>query len=693
MKKVLYLITIMLASAVFMRAYWLNDYFQSQAAESPRNKVFEQSSTPSLLFFTETGMPADDSARQEFLNLMEKYDASVTMAYSGTRSDGRQFQVSFVLNSEANPVFSFETLEGTDVSFSADCSDYLSTDTGDTGRAGTIGFTNKEHYADYSVIYEMKPLSWYWQEAAGNCLSLTLFAQDTEGLLNEFEKSTFGSIYTYYDPGEYDRSYITNESFLNTVLTFSIVTLIIVYLIVLYRHIRQIMIQKMLGNSPGRIFTTIVLKDLAVLLVLFAAWNLILYLIMAGNFSAVHYRLQRELVKGCLLFLAGILVTGLAAFLFIQMQRGTKQLKNGLNRGIFSVFGMVLKVAFLFAMIPFLSESFVQTSEDIDEYITLFVSNTDQTEMTALALGSPDFDNETFGQMISDQNWLYILEDFYYRTENYDGDVLELMDDYWYMKNAPSKITVNPAMANYLKIKDPEGNVLTFDNSQSFLLIPEGFDYYDENTADRDEQTAKITIETGRRYYNPGLYDLSLGAPVSWKDPVIYVATEIWECMSGGSFDTWYYPSTDLDAMREVYKQYGLGEPAMAFTSDLNAREQNQLWMDILKDLFMTLLIVILILMFEYQSIFLFLEENQNLLAVQTIMGKTMLQKYKYLLVGNLLINILPLAIWFGFFKTDLAFFWLLFAVILVLDIIVCLAAIRHFEKKRVTPVLKGEDL
>lgn len=468
--------------------------------------------------------------------------------------------------------------------------------------------------------------------------------------------------------------------------------LIILAICWFFQNRREIMIRKLMGQDTSVIFIQLFLPSILLFLALFVSVLLLFYLIFAGDFRPVNQRLFSYLVRQSLWFMAGLTVCAVLILFSIHSLDLLESLKENRGESRFSVSGFLVKTACISLSLTALVSCLYVVYGYSRELVLVQRSRPYTCGRIALNwIDTREYDEAGKTQESAElQNFIQEVPLLFQRVLMYNNSF-----DYAEFDREITPVYCNTAYLEKYPLLDQEGNPLELSAEKEYILIPEHLPskLLQENI-DYD-QAEVIRIQKGQTHR----------ALSAWNDAdrlqftdAVYRVTQRWDPFisnfaTGASH---YFEATEsrtLEETEDLLNARGFQRLSWLKTSDSYITKTRMLtkYLMMRTGILLTVLSVFAVLMFYTTQLFLIDEKNK--IAVQTLMGQGYFSRYGMLLLANAAVYLGCALLGICFLQTDPALtLWLLGGCFL-LDLGISSVMIHRFEKRKLAGCLKGDDI
>ena len=650
----------------------------------------------------------DDAGNNVFHKLVDFLEENKYDAMSFTEVRRHDFIIDRIMylytEYELNDFDFFKSRHGNNIDFTTNDGSNYSSFINDEGATDIIDFINSSYQKEYQPKITIKQFQAIVSDGYKEKDALIfIFGEDRDRLIHDIENSEIAN-YLKSDP---DTSWsllepdVLDMEATNILLILSISALIIITICDLIGEKKEITIRKLFGEKNTSIYLDLIAKRFLFNWFLFLATQVLLYVFIIRDIRPIHFLLLKPLALSFGLFTAFWIAANLVSFFVLTKVGRAINLKRDSAVGFANLIALMLKVILVVLMITPFINLFSDAPLVLEEYFILRKNKANMLNNLAIqglswdVIVNPGKLNQTF-EFFEKQNWVY--HDF---SANYlPQEILERLLERLPPEMHKDALIQHPyiiANANYLKdydIRDLGGSPIDFNALEhNTLLVPEA--YKDDVFTDlyylrKDKHT--IFIQNGGTFYNhyPLLPDIKM---LRQDNPVILFINKMESDMKwNGNFLS---IRNEGDTEKEVNdflvdNQIDNAITIASMDSDYYVvvqRNNSQ----VLNFAVTLCLYVLMIVIFQFQTVFVYFSESKDEVALNYLFGKTYFQRYGFLILNSSLVYIVPLLVGISMLKISYKFMLLYVLFGIILDFIVSTVMIRSFEKKKTLSVLKGE--
>ena len=706
MKRVAYLLTIFTAVFIFLYLYQnisLNHFNAMNSLESSFSQATgKDHETIELSLLNDHGSPVL-SELTDFLE-SKNYDA---ITFVQTRRHDFIIDTTAYLYSDLklNELAFFKTVQGKNLDFTIEENNYYSSYLDDTKAYDVIDYVNSSYQKDYQPRLLVKPLTLLASEHPEKKTALVfIYGEDRVQIKNDIIDS------------EINKHVVSNESSLtfefstpddlqvgsiHILLILTIASLVVITICESIALKKEITIRKLFGESDTSIYWDLFAKRYLINMVLYIFSQITLYFLIVKNFRPIHLLLLKPLLVAFGLYLLFWIAANALSYIMLTVTGRPSNIKNNSTLKFSGGVAVVLKLLLLILIVtPFIAliktAPLMMEENSILRKNKLLMQNNLVIEgilldNTVTSLESWEPLQQTL-KVVESQEWMY--HDF---SSNFLPDeIKETIPEEVYKRQFVQHpyIVANERYLKNYNIRDLNNNLIDFRSiEQNTLLVPERY---------KDEKFTDVYFGggDGEILYikNPGtLYNLAPLSPdlslKKQKDPVILLKKGLDASMqwNGSSLTI-----KDSESARTVITDFlatnGLNN--RIFISNTNQEYDTALSRsnDQVRAFILVLgLYILMIYIFQYQSVFIYFYENKEKVAVNYLFGKSYFQRYGYMFISSLAVYFLSLVLGMEFMELDRKYLIVFILLGIFFDFMIAGIMIKSFEKKRTLSVLKGE--
>ena len=649
----------------------------------------------------------DDAGNNVFHKLVDFLEENKYDAMSFTEVRRHDFIIDRIMylytEYELNDFDFFKSRHGNNIDFTTNDGSNYSSFINDEGATDIIDFINSSYQKEYQPKITIKQFQAIVSDGYKEKDALIfIFGEDRDRLIHDIENSEIAN-YLKSDP---DTSWsllepdVLDMEATNILLILSISALIIITICDLIGEKKEITIRKLFGEKNTSIYLDLIAKRFLFNWVLFLATQVLLYVFIIRDIRPIHFLLIKPLAISFGLFTAFWVVANLISYFVLTKVGRATNLKRDSAVGFANLITLLLKVILIALMITPFINLFSDAPLVLEEYVILRKNKANM--LNNLVIVSIVTDNAALEKLVltfnyfEKLNWVY--HDF---SANYlPKEILERLLERLPPEMHKEALVQHPyiiANANYLKdydIRDLDGSPIDFNALEhNTLLVPKA--YKDDVFTDLyylgpDKHT--VFIQNGGTFYNhyPLLPDIEM---LRQDNPVILFINKMDSDMGwNGNFLSIRNEGDTGKKVNDFLVDNQIDNVIRIASTDSDyytvvQRNNSQVF-----NFAVTLcLYVLMIFIFQFQTVFVYFSESKDEVALNYLFGKTYFQRYGFLILNSSLAYIVPLLVGISMLKVNYKFMLLYVLFGIILDFIVSTVMIRSFEKKKTLSVLKGE--
>lgn len=641
----------------------------------------------------------DTEVFQKLVGFLEEFNYD---AISGEQNKRYNFiiddTVYLYTQDNLNDLDIFKSRYGIDIDFTSNNNSYYSSFIKDNEATDIIDFIDKSYHKEYQPKLTIKQFkSFLSDNPSKRIATIYIYADGYDSLIENIAKSEISNYIISDDFTSYEltEAEVLNIDAIKILLILTIASLIIISVCDLLQEKKEITIRKLFGERNSSIYFDLIAKRYLFNLTLYIVTQVLLYIVIISGVRPIHTLLLKPLLLVFGLYFLIWIFANLVSFFILTRVGRPINLKQSNAIKFTNSSTLLIKVLLIVLMInPFMS-LFISAPLTVEENIILR-KNIKQMKDN-LAIYAIDDSSENYDFMEALNLTLDFLQDldvvYHDFSSNYIPEELKQQVPQGTFPELPYIVANNNYLKNY-KIEDLDGNRIDVNLlKNNSLLVPEIYKdeafnetycqgpcmniiYIQNNDKFYSHYPLVINIEHLRQDNPVILFKNQLDANIKWNEGFLSIPNKkdtqkkVNDFLSNNKLDkVVYITSTD-----NVY-------------NTVVSRSNDQVFNSILT----LCLYILMIFIFQYQTIFVYFSENKDEIAVNYLFGKTYLQRYGALILASITIYILPLFIGIKFMKIDYKFMLMYIMFGIILDLIVSTVMIRSFEKKKTLSVLKGE--
>lgn len=570
------------------------------------------------------------------------------------------------------------TEENKAIDFNKNSDRYLSSSYKDKSRYATIDFIDQDYHSEYNNVHRIKTFANYLEDWNGNTLfPLYFVTKSKQDLLKDLEDTKIlselkvdGDITTSdFSTG------VIDYSFLKRILMYLAIAVLLCLLSDALTSRKEAFIRKMQGATSWFIYKRLYGKFYLLSILMFVLTQALLYLLVVKNYRPVTHELIQYLLQSALLFVLCLIVVGFIIYVLLSQIQSVLILKKSQFRWI-SMTLFILKCVFLISIFIPLLTSFKYTSQVVQD--GYYLNKYKETYNNYLRLEGVNINMFSLGYQDAMSQLNEKIREYPYIYEDFSTKINRDEDEITY----PYIIVNEQYLKEYDLYKDGKP-VKTF--KPGTLYAPKSVNI---------DESYCLATECEYDQLDDGYVMLSHSLREdNWhvKNPIIYVVDENYDMSHFGIFikdkDKTVKKSINdflkskglYQNMNYAYENYDYGQNVMVI---------NKLIIDSAILLFVY---VIVLFLFQYQSIYLYFLENRKMISLNCLLGKNIWQKYRDFIIVNLFVY-LVLLLWMVLVVKNISTIGLyLWIFTILIDFMIALIFRTYFERKKVLLSLKGD--
>lgn len=600
---------------------------------------------------------------------------------------------------DPNNTISFPTKNQKKISFSSDSNTYLTTNANDQDSYDIIDFVDVRNHKAYQDTRRIYTFSSYARVSENKRINLYVYSHEAKDKIDEIVQAS--NIAKYIEqPMELTSAAREETDYI--VISQIIVVCIISICLLLYclsiKYQKEILLRKLMGMSCRQISRGLFLRIMIEIVCWYIGVQVLCYIGFVRNIRPVTYPFIQILLS----YVAGVVATLFVIYMILHLcvKKTTNLIslkKNIVSKQVvwlnlcmkFLVLLMIVPTLILFTKQGYTACSefafIVSHKEEMENQIYINAVNDRQTE------GNDLVDIE---KLIRDIN-VYMAKHgaVYQDFETYE-DIKEFVkthpEDTDFASIYPY-IIVNDAYLNDYTLRNTNGENISIESiTNETIFVPEHRELSDTDKGMYCESSdcETIYVKEGMTYWNLHV-DTSLR---TLKDPYVVYKPQIMLSFGAKS----YHMVMDTDLKKKQFDSFIKTEGYDQLLSVKNTSSEYREMIEKYKDdilfllpLFITYIFVILI--FIYQSTYIYFIYKKQEFAIKYLTGSSYMERHGDMLLTNVMVYA-PLCILLYFvFSVSWkeAVCCIIFAIVFELAGFYIL--IRRFEKNRLIEILKGE--
>ena len=696
-KKIIYILTILIAFMISSLSYtFITEIDSCNIGAIPDYITIQEKKNVAYFYLN-----FDGDIRQG-VNKLLKYcqDNNQSMVMIHSYNDAGTTYINwYLLSQNANDLKGLKVDKRKDINFSKyDKKEYYTTDTNDNKSMGKLVNIDPDYYNDAPYQYSLYNMNGIEEviKNNNNQIALQLYSNNKEALVNDMSEifkeanMTYRDVTEGYAPAQIES--VSNEEGNKVKKLLIISSVLIVLLLILYvlRLKRTIMIKRLNGLSILKIMQSEFLVFFISEVFIFTISLLGFMYLKTGAITIFNINYYNLFIPYTLLFIVLLLLFFVIIYISIYYTTHLKYLKTQYKIRDFLQFNAVIKIIIICLLITPLTSLITDMKDNFIEY-RVFRNNKDTIENLAyidsnLFLPSKtelvfNYLNENGGIYIDFQTYANnttkalheILEDVD------EEDIKEIAIDYPYIF----------ANANYLKehhLKDENGKMINLSKyKDDIILVPQQYKNEDIQKIMFGRNLKIVYIQNSDEYMN---YQLT--EPYYLSNPVIRLVTHKTDDSDLTNMNIDIHNKSIKAYQEELRKLSGETVCVNKYSSLINymIRTMKNNLMEII---FTLGIYIIFIIIFVFQLIYLYLNENQMRYSLQYMFGFDFMERYQDFISCTFITYIIVFIV--GILILRIKFIPLMIFVLmsLMFELIVQLLSIKRFENKNIANILKGE--
>lgn len=652
----------------------------------------------------------DDEGNDVFQKLVDFLEEFNYDAMSFTRNRRYDFIIDTTVylhtENNLNDLDFFKSVNGKNIDFTLDNNSYYSSFINDKEATDIIDFINNSYHKEYQPKLTIKQFkSMLRDNPEKRTAIIFLYSDEKSNLIRDIENSEISNYIVSDDSTfiyELAKPEVLNIDAIKILLLLSISSLIVISICDLIGEKKEITIRKLFGEKNSSIYFNLIARRYLFNLILYIMTQILLYIVIIRGIRPIHILLLKPLLFAFGLYLTFWIFANLVSyFVLTKVGKATNLKQNNTVRFTNSI-TLIIKVILVVLMITPFINLFTLAPLTIEENIILRKNKTKMKNNLAIEgifLDSEDYSLDEWEplkltlEFLEDLNWVYRDFSANYLPEELKQEIPEEVFGQQYVQHP--YIVANDTYLKDYDIRDLDGNSIDLKSLENnTLLVPETYknDEFTDVYYDDGQCTNIIYIQDGGIFYNyyPLVPDIEV---LRQHNPVILFKNKLdanmeWNGTSLSIRDEEdtrekiddFLVNNELDNIVHITSMDNVYDTTMARSND-----------QVFNFILTLCLYILMIFIFQYQTVFVYFSENKDEIAVNYLFGKTYMQRYGLLILNSIIVYFVPLSIGIGFLKIHYKFMLMYVLFGIILDFIVSTIMIRSFEKKKTLSVLKGE--
>lgn len=694
MKKMICVFTMMAAFLVFYMGLQTYGEQQYNKIVNLAEAIAEEQDQQVYVVTIET--TAQQDALTAIEDFLEENGLSAVVYHMEKANDLQVKDRIFLYTHASMRTFSFfKSKHEKDIDFTKAKGIYYSNKDNDETAYDTLCFIDKKYKRSYQKTLEVHPLSDYLTYAKERPrLQLHIVCdspKQTQELIKYSKLQTFIEVESEAEDMEESFFPAINQhlSLLLLLLVAISMTLLMHCEIMKYR--KEIMICKLHGISDGYIFIKRFLPTFLMYFLIFLATIAACYGAWVGTLHVIQIPLLSYL-RTMLLYFGGFLIlSAITTYFFIASLTSYIFLKKRVTAVWMARCTLVLKLIVIVLILSPFHLALTQGIQALQTSVFLYQNKDNMASQLSVeglregTLPLKRVKSKILGYM---QTHHAIYQDF---GQNKQNEMLYALYPQITERMDHPFLIVNTEYLKDYPLQTADGKTVDPDSLQDHtLLVPVAYqgEEYSIYAADISDI---MYIRMNQQFLDN--YPIPYGGTYKVKDPILEVRTQLDEDTDWSS--PYLFLQDDAESLAEF--QHFLKEEQLECQVILGtSREIYDLVVEKQKDLyttflFMLLVYLLLIVVFLFQNVFLYFQENSMLAALQYLVGKSFLQRHGELLAMDIIIYLIGSIIGCVFLQIPLSFLAAFLLGAIGIEALLMYGMTRTFERNNMTTILKGE--
>lgn len=594
---------------------------------------------------------------------------------------------------------------------------YYTTDITDRNSSDTIHLLS-EKYRDgnNSAIINIKPFYQAQNNAEGweDIYTFFLISEevDKDKILKEF-KGVNPELLTEGNIGGFERKAISTSLKL-IILTISV--LLILLTCNINKNMKNISVRKMHGNSISQIITVLFGRFFLVGIIMFMISMVSSFALLVGEISPMSLNIIKQLLSLLGAYIIFYILLTVLIYGFIKILSTALNMKkrhvNYILVNINIILKLVLMIVVIYPFIVTIQDGMRAANElyDIRKYhnrekfrYTIEGVRYSEGDITTGDSFDKNYEQQVY-DILNEEGGIYIdtteiSNDFYnvftpiYLKDPSNADKIDMnkISKQVFTKTYVPFIVVNKEYLRDYEITLNDGSILDLDSIKvNTTLVPKSRRYvklakylsYSDGKA-----TEVISVKNGMNYYNP---EIDSEYPErTFKDPIILVVVESMKNMVVNYKSNYF---SDIELIQAKLDAAGLKDRYSTRNTDISLQNKIDYERQLLiKGIILVILYTFIVLVFLYQSVYLYMEETKRIISVQYVLGIGRVSRYSEIIVMNLAPHAFLFMISVIFLSIPINLIFNFCAIFMGIELLFMIYMIKKFERSTVIVVLKGE--
>lgn len=587
-------------------------------------------------------------------------------------NNGRKVQQTYYYIPNSYTLSYLQEKDENTIDFSKPENKYMTTNLSDSNKDGVIDVLDKSYYEAYQDVVEAHTFSSIKSLSKTKTGLIVYFVTDhIQDLKDDLQNANLSCVdKNTMRFNEFPTPIPLFDYFSNQIVVYVAIGLALCLTCLVFSQKKEIVIRKIFGQSTWHIMTRLYMPILLIMSICFTLPYFVCYLVNIQTLRMISREVTLYLIEVYVLFV--ILVIGISIVLYSGIRHFQQYLALKKREDIRSIqYGsLLLKLFFILTLFVPMSQITNQMSYLVPNTYA-FLSHPDNFQ------GYIHFDSyDTLSRQFLDYETMNSLFCDYFNENN---AILADFDQVVYVSDNKSipYIMINE---EYLKMQG-----LPIEKAdKDLLLVPEKYRNISMDTLMITNASSNVEIryiDNGAVYY--GLSPQSLGM---MKSPIVLLKHQIENAMTPGIFLLEDQEKEFTEFMEQTHQNEAFQLLNTTNEYIFAKSKTEKLLMNVIAMLFMY---VGLLLLFQYQTVYIHFLENEKKSIIDYMFGYTFWRRHKLLFFENLFIY--ATAVLYLLVQDNPTMHVLTFTgSILFLDILLMIFFIRILERKNATKALKG---
>lgn len=584
-------------------------------------------------------------------------------------------------------------------SLAKDGDTYLTTQESDKKSYDVFDYIDKRNNKDYQTIQRWYPLSQY-KVMIPDITKNNLFLVSKNSAAKHNKILNDSNIQQYVGE-EVELSGAGEENVdIKTILQIMSVCIIAICLLFICQMLKmrkEVILRKLMGFSTGRITQKLLWKQLLLYGIVYILTQCVCFFIFVGMPRAVTLPFLLQLLLYLGIFLCFLALSFGIVYVYVHKNRSFTSLKQHGQSKKFAWVNIGVKFLVLLLILPpfltFLHKGW-------DAFTNYYYMESHRNEIRDQVFVASIDDRQTTDEDIFEIQKLQkeintylekhgaILQDFQaYETRKAMAE--EDPNDTWANSFLPY-IVVNDKYLKDYTLQDVNGKTISLaDIKKVTLFLPETMNFEGQNKENYcDTDCDVVKVKKGNTYWNQHMYTTIR----TIKDPIVVYHPEVVARMGQDSYHLNIHEKKDKQALDNFLKESGLGK---IITLQNTSNDYDTLIEEYRDDILFLLPLLItyifVILVFIYQSAYIYFMQNKQKFAIKYLIGDYFIERHGDMLYHNLIVYVPMMLCLYGVFHVSVKETLLCILLAVAFEMAGSYLLIRVFEKKRMIEILKGE--